>query len=153
VLYLVQQGLLAEPVLFMSRTIIDSKSDYYTLLRAVTEESAWEDWVVYMLGVVARSGRAFGETLRQIPEAFEDAMEVARADMRTGFSERLVRLVFQQPVTRIAHVIDAGLAKRRTASLHLRELERIGLLESIKRGRDVLYVNRRLMDILGGGAR
>lgn len=153
VLYLVQQGLLAEPVLFMSRTIIDSKSDYYTLLRAVTEESAWEDWVVYMLGVVARSARAFGETLRQIPEAVDDALAVARSDMRVGFSEDLVRLVFHQPVTRIAHVVDAGLAKRHTASLHLRELERIGLLESVKRGRDVLYVNRRLMDILGGGTR
>jgi Fic family protein len=152
VLYLVQQGLLAEPVLFLSRAIIETKAEYYARLLAVTEEGAWEDWVLYMLGAVARSGRAFGEMLGQIPPAIEDASEVARADMRTGYSDALLRLVFQQPATRIAHVVEAGIAKRRTASLQLRELERIGILESVKRGRDVLYINRRLIDILGGGA-
>jgi hypothetical protein len=105
-----------------------------------------------MLGVVTRSSRAFGEMLRQIPGAIEDATAIARSDMKQGFSEDLVRLVFQQPATRIGHLVEAGIAQRRTASLYLRELERIGLLESVKRGRDMLYINRRLIDILGGGA-
>ncbi len=153
VLYLVQHGVLAEPVLFVSRAIIETKSEYYARIRAVTEDAAWEEWVLYMLGVFARAGREFGRMLRQIPEAIDDAMALARADMRKGFSEEIVHLVFQQPVTRISHVVQSGIAQRRTATLYLRELERTGLLDSVKRGRDVLYVNRRLMDILGGGAR
>ena len=42
ILYLVEQGLLDIPVLYLSRYIIDHKSDYYRLLRAVTEEQEWE---------------------------------------------------------------------------------------------------------------
>jgi Fic family protein len=153
VLYLVQQRILAEPVLFVSRAIIETKSEYYSRLLAVTERGEWEEWVLYMLGVFARSGRAFGQMLRQIPEAIEDATIAARSLMQRGFSEELVQLVFQQPVTRISHVVDAGIAQRRTATLYLRELERLGVLDSLKSGREALYVNRRLMDILGGGLR
>jgi Fic family protein len=46
VLMLVDAGLLRLPVLYLSRYIIDTKSDYYRLLLAVTAESAWEEWVL-----------------------------------------------------------------------------------------------------------
>lgn len=49
VLYLVSQGLLDLPVLFLSKYIIEHKSDYYRSIREVTEIGAWENWVMYML--------------------------------------------------------------------------------------------------------
>src|ERR1035438_245076 len=49
VLMLVEAGLLRHPLLYLSRYIIETKNEYYRLLRAVTEESAWEEWVLYIL--------------------------------------------------------------------------------------------------------
>ena len=42
ILYLVQQGLLELPVLYLSKFIIDKKNDYYHLIRQVTEQDLWE---------------------------------------------------------------------------------------------------------------
>ena len=51
-LFLVEQGLLPLPILYLSRYIIAHKADYYRLLLAVTREGAWEPWLLYMLRAV-----------------------------------------------------------------------------------------------------
>ena len=51
-LFLVEQGLLPLPILYLSRYIIAHKADYYRLLLAVTREHAWEPWLLYMLRAV-----------------------------------------------------------------------------------------------------
>ena len=51
-LFLVDQGLLDVPVLYLSRYIIEHRRDYYRLLLAVTVDGAWEDWILYMLRAV-----------------------------------------------------------------------------------------------------
>ena len=52
VLYLVKEGLLDIPVLYLSRHIVRTKPDYYRLLQAVRERDAWEEWVMYMLTAI-----------------------------------------------------------------------------------------------------
>jgi Fic family protein len=54
ILYLLHARLLEIPVLYLSRFIIQGKSDYHQKLREVTEEGAWEPWVLYMLQGVER---------------------------------------------------------------------------------------------------
>ena len=53
VLYLVKEGLLDIPVLYLSSHIVRTKADYYRLLQNVREQGLWEDWVAYMLDAVA----------------------------------------------------------------------------------------------------
>ena len=42
-------GLLDLPVLYLSKSIIEHKNDYYRLLRQVTEKDLWEPWILFML--------------------------------------------------------------------------------------------------------
>ena len=56
-LFLVEQGLLASPVLYLSRAIIRNKADYYRLLLEVTTRDAWEPWVLYMLEAIGETAR------------------------------------------------------------------------------------------------
>ncbi|NLG02124.1 MAG: Fic family protein, partial [Lentisphaerae bacterium] len=49
ILYLVANGLLNLPVLYLSRYIIQNKADYYRLLQDVRAKNAWEEWVLFML--------------------------------------------------------------------------------------------------------
>ena len=44
-LYFISQDLLTLPILYLSRYIIQHKADYYRLLREVTTNAAWEDWI------------------------------------------------------------------------------------------------------------
>ena len=47
-LFLVEQGLLGIPVLYLSQYISMQKVDYYRLSLDVTAKVAWEEWVLYM---------------------------------------------------------------------------------------------------------
>lgn len=59
-----------------------------------------------------------------------------------------MELIFRQPYCKIAFVVDAGIAKRQTALVYLQEMERIGILEREKRGREVIYRNPALLEVL-----
>lgn len=150
VLYLVSEGLLDLPVLYLSSYIIGNKAQYYRGLREVTEEQRWEEWIEFMLEGIRRTSDETKDRLGQIRTALAEAIELARTQMQRGYSKELLELIFTQPYTRINTLESAGIAKRETASAYLKELERIGLLASFKSGREVLFVNPGLYEILTG---
>ncbi len=148
ILYLVEKKLLAVPVLYLSRYIIHHRKDYYSGLLNVTLNGAWEDWILYMLEAVETTALATRQLIVGIRDAMSEATEIARSQMKRGYKKELIELVFQQPYTRISSLEQAGIAKRDAASEYLRELERIGLLTSQQHGRERLFYNRRLLEIL-----
>jgi Fic family protein len=52
------------------------------------------------------------------------------------YSKELIEIIFQQPYCKISHIVDAGIVARRAASEYLKQLEKIGIFESRKAGRD-----------------
>ncbi len=151
-LYLVDQGLLDTPVLYLSRAIIQNKADYYRLLLGVTREmnnaKAWEDWILYMLHAVADTARWTTGRIRAIRSLMQDTADKARRDAPQIYSRELVELIFEQPYCRIGNLVDAGLAHRQTASTHLKKLCDIGILREEKAGREKLFINPALLRML-----
>lgn len=151
ILALVQAGLLDIPVLYLSRYIIHHKAEYYRRLRRVTEQGDWEGWLLFMLTAVAETASWTTGRILAIQELFQATAERCRRDLpRRVYSKELMELIFAQPYIRIQTVMDAGLARRDTASDYLRELERIGVLQSEKLGREVLYRHPALLEVLRG---
>jgi Fic family protein len=64
------------------------------------------------------------------------------------YSHELIEQIFLQPYCKPAHLVEAGIGHRQTAMKYLKELERIGVLQSQKIGRDRIYVNVRLYELL-----
>lgn len=148
ILYLIQQGLLESPVLYLSRYILENRAKYYDGLRRVTEEAAWEDWALFILDGIEQTAAATRVRFLEIEEALADAITLARERVPKIYSKELVELIFEQPYTRIGMLELRGIAKRQTASVYLQSLEEIGLLTGQKVGRDMIYVNPRLLAIL-----
>ena len=149
-LFPVLHGLLDLPVLYLSRYIIDQKKDYYKRLRLVTEESEWTEWIVFMLEGVAQTAIATRQRIADIRQLLDETLETAARELpATTYSQELIELIFCQPYTKGQSLVDAGIAKRQTAAEYLKQLERIGVLESTKVGRENLYLNRKLYDLLG----
>ena len=149
ILYLVLRGLLDLPVVYLSKAIIDRKTDYYRLLRDVTENEAWEAWVLYMLAVVEETAVVTRQRILAIRDLMAATSDRAKAALPSRvYSKELIELLFYQPYTKIQFLVDAGLAKRQTAASYLKELERIGVLRSQKVGRENLYLNQALNDLL-----
>jgi hypothetical protein len=147
-LFLVEQDLLDSPVLYLSRAIIQRKLDYYRLLRSVTSEGRWEDWILYMLNAVDETARWTTAKIRAIRELMQTTAEYVREKAPAVYRRELVELIFVQPYCRIANVVEADIAKRQTASVYLKELCDVGVLKEIKIGREKLFINPRLMTLL-----
>jgi Fic family protein len=149
ILFLVHAGLLRIPVLYLSRHLIQHKSDYYRLLRAVTERAAWEEWVRFMLTAVETTALWTTSRILAIRDLFEQTLVRCRTKLPSKvYSKELVELIFTEPYCKIQFLVDAGLAQRQTASEYLQELEKLGILVGEKRGREVIYKHPALLKLL-----
>ncbi|HEX6899982.1 MAG TPA: Fic family protein [Thermoanaerobaculia bacterium] len=148
ILYLVHAGLLEIPVLYLSRFIIQNKGEYYRLLREVTENGAWEEWLLYMLQGVEETALWTTNRIRAIRQLFNATLDRVRGELPRIYSKELVELIFRQPYSKIQFLVEVGIAKRQTASVYLQELERIGILTSERRGREIVYKHPALVEVL-----
>lgn len=151
-LYLVDKGLLDIPVLYLSRHIIRNKKAYYDRLLAVTVEGAWEDWILYMLDAIRETAEWSTAKIRAIRDLLDDMAERVRRDLPKIYSRELAEIVFVHPYCRIGDLVAAGIAKRQSASVYLKALVELGLLEEVKAGRENLYLNPLLLRLLSDPA-
>lgn len=150
ILFLIQTGLLDIPVLYLSRHIIEQKVEYYERLRWVTErrERGWEHWLLYMLEGVRSTAEWTTSRIHAIRALFDETVARVKQDAPGIYTKELVEIVFRQPYCKIAFLVDAGIAQRQTASEYLQELERLGILEGERRGREVVYRHPALVRVL-----
>ncbi len=150
ILYMVEQGLLELPVLYLSRYIIQNKSDYYRLLLEVTQKENWESWVLYMLEGVFQTANWTAGKIRATRMLIEDTVNFVRQQQPSLYTRELVEQLFVQPYCRIGNLVKAGLGHRETVSKYLKTLCDIGVLEEQKAGREKLFVNPRFLKLLTG---
>ena len=150
ILYLVESGLLSQPVLYLSRYIIRNKPKYYAALLNVTKEGAWEDWILFMLQAVEETALWTCQKVEAIVKLERETTRFIQASplLKGVYSHELVQTIFMRPYCRIATLIDAGIAKRQTAMKYLNLLTQAGILHSAAAGREKLFINSRLMALL-----
>ena len=149
VLYLVKQGLLDIPVLYLSRHIVRAKADYYRLLQEVRERDTWEEWVLYMLDAVEQTAGETIHTISAIKDALMDYKHRIRAAHRF-YSQDLINNLFSHPYTKIDFVERDLKVSRLTATKYLDALSAGGFLSKQRVGRSNYYVNLALAAILIG---
>lgn len=147
VLYLVREGLLNLPVLYLSRPLVRKKAEYYRLLQAVRESDAWEDWVLFMLAAVEVSAKDAMLTIAGIRGALAGIKKAIR-DEHSFYSQDLLNSLFSHPYTRIEFVMrDLGVS-RPTATKYLGALTSSGILAKRRSGRNNYYINKALWAVL-----
>jgi Fic family protein len=150
ILCLVHHGLLDAPILYLSRYIIRHKADYYRLLLEVTTKQRWEPWILYMLNGIEDTCLWTTDKIKAIRELMRHTGQFIQRKLPKIYTWELVELLFKQPYCRIANVVDAGLAKRQTASVYLKQLAEIGVLREVASGRESLFVHPKYVELLTG---
>lgn len=149
-LHLVELHLLDTPILLLSRYIIRNKADYYRLLLEVTTDGRWEAWILYVLAGIEAACLWTTDKIKALRGLMLHTGEHIRRRLPKICTSELVELLFEQPYCRIANVVDAGLAKRQTASVYLKRLADIGVLREIRSGRESLFVHPKYLELLTG---
>ena len=150
ILFLVEHGLLDSPILYLSRYIIRNKAAYYRLLQNVTRQQGWTAWVKFILEGVEETCIWTTDKIKAIRELMEHTAEFVQYKMPKTYTWELVELLFKQPYCRIGNLVDAGIAKRQTASVYLKQLCDAGILKEIKSGRENIFVHPKYIELLTG---
>ena len=147
-LLLVDEHLLDAPVLYLSRYIIRNKADDYRRLLEVTAKGEWEPWILYMLAGVQETAQWTSLKIAAINDLILHTVGYVRDRLPKIYSRELVDILFVQPYCRIPNLVDAGIAKRQTASVYLKELAEINVLRESQVGREKLFVHPKFLELL-----
>jgi len=148
ILYLMLNGLLELPILYMSSYIINNKSDYYRLLSEVRIQNSWENWILYMLDGIEQTSKESIKLIANINVTIAEVKLSLKNKLPKLYSKDLLELIFKHPYTKIGFLVNELGVTRKTATSYLRAIEDIGILESMKVGRDVYFINKQLFSLL-----
>jgi Fic family protein len=101
-----------------------------------------------MLQGVAETAAWTTERIGAIRRLSQETAQLVQAELPKIYTRELIDVVFEQPYCRIANVVDAGVAQRQAASRYLKAMAAIGVLEERTVGREKLFVNTKLLELL-----
>jgi len=149
-LYLKLTNLLDLPALYLSSYIIKHKDEYYTNLRKVTEEGNWQDWIIYMLDMIEQTASKGRQQIADIEMLMNKMGEEIQQKLPRIYSKDLMEQLFRLPYTKRNQLEKAGLGNLKTVGNYLISMEKAGFLKSEQVGKEKLYLNFRLLEILKG---
>jgi Fic family protein len=118
------------------------------LLREVTEKGNWVDWVMFIVKGVGETAALTLQKINAILQLKLDSEEKIKQALKASYSRELCDLLYSYPYIKIKILEENNIAKRQTASDYLKKLEKAGLLEATKIGKETYYINKGLMAIL-----
>lgn len=153
-LYLCAEGILHEPLLYVSLYLKENRATYYALLQEVRTEGRWEVWLEFFLKGVRDVARQAHDAARQISRLFATDLEKTKSLGRAAPTARAILMLMQQrPILTIAKAAALSETTFPTASSALANLESLGLIKEIsgkQRGR--IFAYQAYLDILNEGA-
>jgi Fic family protein len=147
-LYLKLAGLIDLPALYLSRYIIKHKNDYYTNLRNVTEKGDWEKWILFMLDMIEQTSKNSVQQIEAITNLMDNMAHSIQKKLPKIYSKDLLEVLFRLPYTKRNFLEEAGLGNLKTVGNYLKVLEKQGFLKSEVVGKEKLYLNHKLMELL-----
>ena len=151
ILYLIQEGLLERPILYLSRYINHNKASYYSALQKVTEEGDWENWIIFMLKCVEEMSIYTKVKINEIHLAMKEIQEELESKLPTMKNHsKITELIFASPYSTIDGFVKEGIGTRKTCSKYLESMVDKGILKDVKQGRFKSFRNIRFMEILTG---
>lgn len=150
ILYLVLQGLLDLPILYLSRYIIRNKAEYYKVLQEVRTLNDWEGLILYLLKGVEITSLETISLIEGIKRLMQEYKSRLRGEFPKIYSQDLLNNLFKNPYTKTEFLEEDLSISKRTALNYLDTIAGVGMLEKIKVGNSNYYINNELIKVLKG---
>ncbi len=148
VLYLTLKDLLDAPVLYMSKYINNNKGEYYKALQNVRDKNDFENLVLYKLKAIEKTAIETLQLLKHISALIDETALEIKNTLPKIYSKELIEVLFYEFYTKIIFVEKKLNVTRRTASTYLIALEKAGFLKSKMEGREKIYLNTKLFELI-----
>ncbi len=148
-LYLVGNGLLKKPSLYLSDFIEKNKSAYYEALTVVRTNNNLTHWIKFFLEAVIATAKSGVETFQKILELKKemDAVVVGFGKKAHNAS-KLIEYLYQKPIVSVSDIAEPLGVSKPTANSLINEFETKGILTEITGSeRNKLFAFHRYLDI------
>jgi Fic family protein len=149
-LQLAAEGLLREPLLYLSLYFKEHRQTYYELLNAVRLAGDWETWLEFFADAVYESATQAAVSARRLLDlASGDAQRVESLGRATPSALALHRVLQRQPIATSASLVAATGLTAATVNKSLVHLERLGIVSELtQRQRGRVFSYTKYVDIL-----
>ncbi len=131
-LLLCHDGVIPQPLLYLSLYLKKNRATYYELLQHVRETGDWEAWIDFFLTGVDETARQAADTVARLLQLFQaDRTRIYELGRAAGSAPRVHEFMQRQPVVSSPRVVaELGLSKP-TANAALAQLVKLGVAEEI----------------------
>jgi Fic family protein len=153
VLILHHNGILREPLLYLSLYLKKYRHVYYSLLDEVRRTGDWEAWLEFFLTGVEETAANAVNTARRLVTLFEtDAKNVQQIGRSAANALRVFNELKQRPVLNIAHLTETLNLSFPTAASVLQKLIDTGIVTELTgQQRNRVFVYQNYLNILNEG--
>ena len=146
-MYLVLQKLLDLPVLYISRYIIQNKTDYYKALQGVRTDNDWQTLILYLLKGIEVTAIETIELVEDIKALMQQTKQRLRNELPKIYSQDLLNNLFKNPYTKIEFLERDLNISYQTARKYLEILTEEGFLSKIQKWKSSYYINEDLLNL------
>jgi len=152
-LLLCAQGVLKDPILYLSLYFKSHRQEYYDRLQRVRTKGDWEGWFGFFLKGVYETAKQAVSTAQSIMSLFdEDEKKLQRLGRSTGSVLRVHKFFqkeFMASTTLIVRKLGLAAPTVRSA---IKQMEKLGMLREVTgKTRNRFYVYQSYLDILEEG--
>ena len=147
------EGILRDPVLYLSLYLKTHRDRYYELLQSVRENGNWEDWIEFFLQGVIETSEQATEAAQSIVRLFEeDRTSIETSGRSTASALSIHALMQRRPILTTNKITEETGMSLPTALRNLALLEELGVArETTGKERNKVFVYRAYLDILSKG--
>ena len=126
VLMLLARGVLEQPLLYLSAYLERHRSRYYELLRRVSEEGAWEEWIAFFLEGVRVQANDASRRAKELYDLRETYRRVLRSSQAGPVVQVVADHLFVTPVFSVRQLERATGHSFAAVNRAVRELQNLG---------------------------
>lgn len=152
-LLLCAEGVLKDPMLYLSLYFKEHRAEYYAHLTAVRETGDWEAWIAFFADGVRETASAAVDTAQRLVALFaRDRERIASAGRTANSLLRVFDALRERPISTAAMLSERSGASLPTTNRMLEQLRSLGIVTELTgRKRDRLFSYAEYVRILSEG--
>jgi Fic family protein len=153
ILLLMSEGVLSQPLLYISLYLKTNRQRYYELLNSVRKDGDWESWLTFFAQAIEFSANSAVDTAKKLFQIADKDAELIEKQGRSRINLGKVHNQFQQrPISNSLSLIEATELAPGTVQAAIKRLCELNILvELTDKKRDRVYAYKAYIDILNQG--
>jgi len=129
-LYLIEQGIISEPIIYISYFLKKNQIEYYDRITEVRQSGNYEQWVSFFLEAVSAAAKDSMTTIEELRDLHEKNVErLPKTNRKNDNVRRVFDYIEQHPIIDIRKTSEALELSYNTVSTAVNKLVQIGILK------------------------